>query len=276
MAVLTKIEENMPLCHITLDDGCYLSTEPALTHAQGFLGKELSTLRHDNFALDWLFIQHQALCQKITPLDFLCSNAAPAAQTTSFIGHLCSATQTMLDKALTDVCLLEIPAESPEHFLQKLRLGRGRFLRLKLIGDWDDKQIFTFLSSLKGLPIESVELPFACYGPAFQAQCLIPLAVRLESHKIDAVLQDKPTHRLHLDPVLLGGVQKTLEIALRAKERFLDPIISAPSLSPVGMRACVALGRAIDLQGHFTHDLDQIKNVKDVAPLHIQAGWLID
>lgn len=276
MAVIAKIKETGPLLHITFEDGTILSTENIDITSSDLIGKDSSELNTESFALNWLSHQFKALDQGITALDFLSKNHAPAAQTTSYIGQSCPTSQQSLDKALSDVCVMDVTCDVSETALKNLRLGRGRFLRLRLIGEWNKDQIFNFLSMLKGLPIDCVELPQGTYDKTFQQRSLIALATRVEAHKIEEVLKNKPTLRLHLDPVLLGGVNNTFEVAARAKTLLLDPIITAPPLSGPSMLACVYLARTIDLQGHFAHDLDQIIEVENIPTLQIQAGWLID
>jgi|GEM_PF-6959834 len=276
MVVISEIKETGPLLHITFKDGTTLSTENIDITPSELMGKDLGKLNTGNFSLNWLSHQFEALEQGTTALDLLSKNYAPAVQTTSYIGQFCPAMQQSLDQALTDICLMDVSCDISETALKNLRLGRGRFLRLRLIGKWKNDQITNFLRALKGLPIDCVELPLGTYDKTFQQQSLITLATRLEVHKIEEVLSSKPTHRLHLNPVLLGGMKETLEIATRAKALLLDPIITAPPLSAPSMRACVYLARAIDLQGHFAHDLDQIIEVDNVPSLQIQAGWLID
>lgn len=276
MAVISEVKVTGPILNVTFENGLTLSTEHHDRPLSDLLGKDLNQIKDECFALEWLHIQYEAAQQGVKLLDFFGKTYAPATQTTSYIGQFCATTQTSLDRAITDVCQIDIPLDIPEAALKTLRLGRGRFLRLKLIGQWQSNQISYFLSTLKGLPIDCVELPIGTYDKSFQRQSLIPLAIRPEAHRVEEVFSTKPTNRLHLDPVLLGGVAKTYDVATRAKALFLDPIISSPPLSAISMLACVNLARSIDLQGHFTHDLDRIIDVEGIPTLQIQAGWLID
>jgi len=144
-------------------------------------------------------------------------------------------------------------------------LPEGVGLRLDANGSWDEAEARAVLSSLRGLPVESLEEPLAAPDPdpdpdpgaLSRLQALVPWPIALDESlicwPIDDLIADPPVRRLVLKPMALGGALPAMGWARRAQQAGLSTVVTTTVDSAAGVR--LALHLAAALGGDAVHGL---------------------
>ncbi|RTZ78129.1 MAG: o-succinylbenzoate synthase [Gammaproteobacteria bacterium] len=132
------------------------------------------------------------------------------------------------------------------------QLPRETRLRLDANGAWDITTAHRFLAAAESLPIESVEEPLAQPTleslKALQQETCIPLAIDESLHRLDleTLFAHAPVQRLVLKPMTLGGLKRTLQLARRAVEAGMEPVVTSTLESSIGLHALCELASAVE------------------------------
>jgi o-succinylbenzoate synthase len=154
----------------------------------------------------------------------------------------------------------------------------GLRLRLDANGAWSPQAYLRFAAAVAGLPIDLVEQPcaprFDRELPRLQALGGLPIALD-ESLRCPAdaarLIALRPA-ALVLKPMLLGGADRCLEIARRARAAGLRVIVSDAVCSPVGRRHAAHCAAACDPQAREWHGLATAPLLGERDPIHF-GSW---
>ncbi|GAB5536589.1 MAG: o-succinylbenzoate synthase [Rubricoccaceae bacterium] len=138
--------------------------------------------------------------------------------------------------------------ESEAYLVQALRqrVGAGIELRLDANRAWSMEQAAAFAEAIDGASIAYIEEPLADASelPVLWHDTGMPVAV-------DESVQENGEEAIRgwaaaavLKPTLLGGLAKTLRMALHARSVGVRPVLSAAFESSVGLRGVAALAAA--------------------------------
>lgn len=131
-------------------------------------------------------------------------------------------------------------------------LSPSTLLRLDANQAWNPQQAAYFIDGIQGLPVESLEepsqIPSLTDLEKLQHSSRIPLAMDESIPHIGAkvLVQSGIIHRLVLKPMVLGGLQPTMDIARQARQSGMDCIITSILESAAGIWADSQLAAAID------------------------------
>ncbi len=156
------------------------------------------------------------------------------------------------------------PLEQEIERLQRLAeaVPAGVSLRLDANRAWTPEEAISLLQQIESLPVESIEEPLAEPDSEslrrLQQRTAIPLALdeSLNLFDIKAVLQHPPVKRLTLKPMVLGGLEPSLELAQQAYACGMEVVVTTTVDSAVGVWAAVQLAAALGERGtHIAHGL---------------------
>lgn len=139
------------------------------------------------------------------------------------------------------------------------QLPAGVRMRLDANAAWPPATAHKFLQTVASLPIDCLEEPL--HRPTLEAlaelqeETAIPLAVDESFHRLDReeLLRTAPVKRLVLKPMALGGPVRTLEIARRALESGMVPIVTSTLESAIGIHALCQLTAAVETLAPGSH-----------------------
>ena len=131
------------------------------------------------------------------------------------------------------------------------RLPAGTSLRLDANGAWDLEQARTLIGQVGGLPIECIEEPLRHADPeplaGLQAQA--PFALARDESLRDLWATQHLTRlgvkRLVLKPAVIGGLQRTLDLARRAAALDLEVVVTGLVESAAGLWPTAQLAAAV-------------------------------
>jgi len=166
--------------------------------------------------------------------------------------------------------------------LQRLtdQLPRGILFRLDANAAWKMNEASAFIMDCAGLPIESLEEPLCqptLAGLAsLQGLASFPLAVDESIQLLDAPFFDHPpVRRLVLKPARHGGLLATMGLALRARAKGIECVVSSGLESACGLLASAHLAAAITpWQTHGLGTAEWLAEDTGASPL-VSAGRLI-
>jgi len=154
-------------------------------------------------------------------------------------------------------------------------LPEGVGLRLDANGSWDEAEAREILSSLRGLPVESLEEPLAApdWGALSRLQALVPWPIALDESlacwPIEGLLAHPPVQRLVLKPMALGGALPAMGWARRARLAGLSTVVTTTVDSAAGVRLALHLAAAlgsVGVHGLATSDWLQ-EDLGDIPPV---------
>jgi len=166
--------------------------------------------------------------------------------------------------------------------LHRVSLAPGVTLRLDANRAWSRVEAEGFLAAIADLPVESVEEPLR--EPeigtlaSLQSTTAIALAIdeSLETLGLEPLLADPPVRRLVLKPALLGGLRRTLNVAMAARAVGYEIVVTTYLESAVGVAAVASLAAALDPEARMAHGLaTSALFASDVAErLPLASGFL--
>jgi len=185
--------------------------------------------------------------------------SSPVVKVNAVLGGL---DRQMVERALTavtegySVLKLKVGLAAGHEEIPLLRdlarcLPAGVSLRLDANCAWNEREAEDFLGALAGLPVESVEDPFANPDMAawfrLQAKVPFPLAAdeSLQIMGADTVFNQPPVRRVVLKPMVLGGLVPALALARRAREAEVECVVTTTVDSAVGVTAALHLTAAV-------------------------------
>jgi o-succinylbenzoate synthase len=149
-------------------------------------------------------------------------------------------------------------------------------LRLDANQAWQFDEASTFIASLRGLPIESLEEPLATPQlqtiARLQRHTPFPLALdeSIRSLGIDAILLQGGIRRVVLKPTLLGGPWQSCKIAQRCLDHGIEVVITSTLEGGVGLQAVAACAAAVDPQQRQHHGLATAQLFQPPPPLAVE------
>ena len=132
------------------------------------------------------------------------------------------------------------------------QLKPATLLRLDANQAWDFQQAAYFIDAIQGMPVESLEEPLQEPTLAklekLQSRSSIPLAMdeSLATISPQALVESGVIRRLVLKPMVLGGLQPAMDIAMHARLAGMDCVVTSLLESAAGIWACSQLAAAID------------------------------
>jgi L-alanine-DL-glutamate epimerase-like enolase superfamily enzyme len=129
------------------------------------------------------------------------------------------------------------------------RLPAGATLRLDANGAWDASTAAACIGRLAGLPIDCIEEPLATPDEAFltRLQATAPFSLALDESLAGRPDPDPgrlPVRRLVLKAPVLGGLRRTLRLALRARAAGREVVVTSLVESAAGLWATAQLAAA--------------------------------
>lgn len=149
-------------------------------------------------------------------------------------------------------------------------------LRVDANGAWDAATAREVLSSLEALDVAFVEQPLPAADLAGHADLrgAVDVGVALDEglveHGVDTVLEADAADVVVCKPMALGGVDRAREVALRAREAGVDPVVTTTVDGAVARAAAVHLAASLpDVRacGLATGDRLAADLRADVAPI---------
>ncbi len=146
----------------------------------------------------------------------------------------------------------EPAAELAQLHILSEQLNPSTRLRLDANQAWNSQQATYFIDGLEGLPVESLEEPLRVPTLAdlekLQRRTSIPLALdeSIRSAGTKVLIQSGIIRRLVLKPMVLGGLQPTMDIAEQARQAGMDCVVTSVLESAAGIWAASQLAAAID------------------------------
>ncbi len=134
-------------------------------------------------------------------------------------------------------------------------------LRLDANRAWDQATAQQFLTSIQGLPIESLEEPLAQPDVQKLAQLqdetdiTLALDETLVGLKADDLPRLRSLRRIVLKPMILGGVIPALELGQRAQGLGIEAVVTTTIDSAAGVWAATHLAAALDTESRLCHGL---------------------
>ena len=187
----------------------------------------------------------------------LAPRAADAIAVNAMAGSACREATKEAVQAGFRVVKLKVGQDAPDrelHCLRELCATLPPEIRLRLDANraWDPDGASRFLQRLEGLPVESLEEPLRDPDPATlrRLQETTPIALAadesLKELGTESFLEAAPVRRVVLKPMAHGGPARTLELAQRALEAGMVPLITSTLESAVGLHAACQLAAALD------------------------------
>nr|WP_276273949.1 o-succinylbenzoate synthase [Halomicroarcula sp. GDY20] len=154
-----------------------------------------------------------------------------------------------------DCCKLKVGARSVEADLDRLRAVRERVgddltLRADANGAWSRTDAERALDGLAALGVDYVEQPLPADDVAGHAALRggpvgIALDESLAERRVDAVLAADAADVLVLKPMVLGGPGNAHTLAIRARERGVEPVVTTTVDAVVARLAALHVAAAI-------------------------------
>lgn len=154
-----------------------------------------------------------------------------------------------------DCCKLKVGARSVEADIERVRAVRERVgdsltLRADANGAWNDEQATTAFAAFGDLGVEYVEQPLAADNLEGHADLRGgPVGVAVDESLIhrraDTVLSADAADVLILKPMVLGGPGNAHTLALRARERGVEPVVTTTIDGVVARLAALHVAAAI-------------------------------
>lgn len=158
--------------------------------------------------------------------------------------------------------------------------GRLR-LRLDANRAWDTGQAHGFLTGLSGLPVDGIEEPLAAPTLAGlgRLQDTVSFAVAVDESLVElglgTVIAAGAVRRLVVKPARLGGMRRSLDLAVRARDAGMELVLTSVVDSAIGVAAAAHLAAALPLPA--THGLATSPWLaEDVCPPPIPAGGKLE
>jgi o-succinylbenzoate synthase len=212
------------------------------------------------FALECALLDLASRRQGLALRHRLARTARDAVPVNAMLGPLGRLTPADLQAACDagfKVLKIKLGLNDPTTELKRLgelarQLPPGIGLRLDANGAWEFDTARVLIDGLAGLPIESLEEPLRQPAPAplatLQARALFPLARDESLHRlgVDFDLTALGVRRIVLKPAVIGGLERALAIAARARAAGIEVVVTSLVESAAGLWPTAQLVAAID------------------------------
>ncbi len=249
------------------------------------------------FSLECAWLDLLSRRQGISLRHWLAVSAQDAVPVNAMLGSLAAITPAVLKTACDAgfrVLKIKVGIEEPATEIRRLtalarQLPPNIGLRLDANGAWEPDVAKCLIDRLAKLPVESLEEPLRIADPvtlaALQARAAFPLARDESLHgfdqRCDLFCQDADiapaalgVRRIVLKPAVIGGLQRTLSVAARARTAGLEVVITSLVDSAAGLWPTAQLAAAIG--GTLPHGLataDWLITDLGCAPMP-RRGWI--
>ena len=209
------------------------------------------------------------------PVNATIGDGSPA-ETTTAASHA-------VDGGVT--CLkVKVGARSVDADVRRLQavrdaVGSAVEVRADANGAWDLETARRALDRLEPMDLAYVEQPLPAVELASTArlarESTVPIAVdeSLAEHGVDAVLAADAVDVVVLKPMALGGPDQTVDVAVRAQDAGVDPVVTTTIDAVVGRTAAVHVAAAIpDVSACGLATAELLEDDLATDPCPVEAG----